>query len=217
MPTASERADEEVEAWTELAEHWAGHEVSERAVLVFFDPRQDLDGRAKRWGHDLAGPALSHIAIFAAGLASAESAAWQRGDRDVATRAFEERRHLVGDRIIHWAVPWLEANEASDDRDFLLDIGDEMRVAPRLAGHEGRRLEGEDSYGPLFLQVPLEEWLRSLLSGVVLMTEPDNPAEVYRAAAARWSVLAGEHPGSEELWHDLSERAKATAKRLSTV
>ena len=215
MPTASERAAREAEAWIHLAERWAGRPISEKDVIVFFDPEADLTKRASRWGHVMPGTDLSHLAAFAAALAGTEADGWEGDSREVATRAYEERRLLVGDRIIHWAVPWLDAHGETTDRDLLLEVGDEMRVAPRLAGDEGLRLEGEDSFGPRSLEVPLDQWTGSLLSGIVLREGHDDLEAAYRRAAATWETLARDHPGSAALWHDLTVRAAATAERLS--
>lgn len=213
-----------------------------------FDPAPDLDRRTGRWGHTLPSPDLGQLARFAAGLAVAEAEAWERDDSSVATRAFEDRRFLAGDRILHWAVPWLDAagrchgdvrEPAHHLRDLLLDLGDRLRPVPDLTGGEGTTLPGHDSVGPVDPDRPLEVWIGSLLSGVVVMratlsalrgeevesrsiepawlSEPGFTAylaEVYRVAAGRWQGLAGTHQGTARLWVDLAARATRTATLL---
>ena len=183
--------------------------------------------RASDWGYDLPNVDLSTLATFAAGLASAEAEGWEQDKPDLATRAYESRRFLLGDRIIHWAVPWLDAigrhypehlDAAHSDRNMLLDLADEARVAPALPGREGIRVSGEDSYGPMDLNQPQEKWLDSLWSGTVLLGDEYEStmdlAVLYRGEAERWSAMATDHPGAAEVWGDLSLRATATAATL---
>lgn len=158
---------------------------------------------------------LGALALFAASLAETEAHAWDQSAFDVATRAFESRRFLLADRIVHWAVPWLvfakslqpgTTRAAQSDIDFLLALGDEMRVAPVLTGREGLVIEGEDSYGPL-AKVSIE----SLWAGMVVINTANPPPPDRFAEAARiWSEFAAHHPGSAQLWLDLAHRARAT-------
>ncbi len=157
---------------------WEDLPPVEAAVVRFHDPRDDLIRRATEWGHVPAPNQLGELALFAAGLARAESDAWA-GDRpQTATRAVEARRFLVGDRLMHWVVPWLDAagrcypderETAHRARDVLLDLGERLRVAPSLAGAEGLTLPGEDSYGPRRYPAAAGEWPLSLWSGLVIL------------------------------------------------
>lgn len=233
-PTASERARVEADCWAELAEHWTRAEVAElwterppteKATIVFYDPSQDIARRAGEWGHELEGDDLSSLALFAAGLAAAEERGWDEGTPDMATRAYEARRFLLRDRIASWAIPWLDTvgggysqyrDQAHHDRDMLLRLGDEARIAPALPGSEGIFIEGEDSYGPVGPGNHWPAWTGSLWSGAVILRE--NPSsgwvDLYEQAVKRWAYLGAEHAGSAQLWLDLSERAANTAVRL---
>ncbi len=240
MPIASDEALAEQDLWRGLADRWsqpAAPEVwkdrpaTEKAVVVFTDPAPDLERRAAPWGRAHLGQGLGELALFAAGLCHVEANSWNDQIRDVAARAYEARRFLIGDRIIHWAVPWLDAvgrcypdqrERAHLDRDALLTLGDQMRVAPRLPGREGLLLAGEDSYGPTAPRGG-DEWLRSLWSGDLILeaivaaknkrTARDLAVE-FSEAEVRWGDLADRHPGSAQLWSDLASRAHRTAASL---
>lgn len=255
MPTASERSAAEADRWSRLAGRWGEESAkglwddrppTERAVIVFYDPVRDLAKRAAGWGYELAGPDLGSLALFAAALARAEAEGWQSGIGDVATRAYEARRFLLADRILHWAVPWLDAtgrwypqfsDSTRDDRDFLLDLADDMRVAPTAPGSEGLVVEGEDSYGRIGRIGDVDRWISSLWSGhLMLSAEWDgisdagrggpsseaplgaitggDLAPLYQAASNRWAEVAERHPGSAQIWTDLAERARATDRYL---
>lgn len=143
-----------------------------------FDPRLDLSRRGERWGFTFAGVDLSQLCLFAAGLAEAEAEAWDTNDPTVAYRAFEDRRFLAGDRIVHWSIPWADIagrchpsvrDQAHGLRERLLGLGDRLRVSPLLAaGNEGLVPPGEDSFGPMAITPSLEDHLMSLLSGTVI-------------------------------------------------
>ncbi len=250
--SAAAAAAAEAASWAEIAARWepahhpavwADRPATEAAVVVFHDPAGDLARRVRRWGHDLPGLDLAALARFAAGLALAEAEAWENDDPVVATRAYEERRFLLGDRVLHWAVPWLdtvgrchpgEREAALADRDRLLDFGERHRPAPDLAGPEGTAPPGEDTYGPLHLDVPLAAWSRSLWSGALILDRTlesmtgrmasrarltdagfrTDLSGVYEIAAARWRRLAADRAGSAALWRDLGARAALTAARL---
>jgi hypothetical protein len=209
--------------WSEMV--WTARPPTELATVVFFDPSDDLDGRAGDWGHRLERHDLAGIARFAAALADTEASAWEDDHPDVATRAYDTRRRLVGERIIHWAVPWLDAvgsgypehpADAKHDRDLLLHIGDEMRVAPEASRAEGLVVPEQDSFGPVSVDVPLNELLLSLWSGLVLFDDTSEPlADRYVTAERRWRDLAEQHPGSAALWLDLAARAHGTARALA--
>jgi hypothetical protein len=152
--------------------------ATEADVVRFHDSRPDLQRRTDAWGYDLGSGDLSDLARFAGALARAEAEAWRDGEPDVATRALEDRRFLIGDRLLHWAIPYLDAvgrcypdlrEPAHQDRDGLLDLGERMRSAPALVGREGVALPGEDSFGPIDRSAALEEQLLSVWSGLVVL------------------------------------------------
>jgi hypothetical protein len=236
MLTASERARVEADNWAEIAGHWNQTEVpelwvdrppTEKATVIFYDPAQDLAQRAREWGHQLEGNDLSSLALFAAGLARAEERGWEQGTQDIATQAYEARKFLMGDRVAFWAIPWLDSvsrgyprygARADLDRDLLLHLADEARIAPMLPGTEGIFMEGEDSYGPVDPGVHWPRWTDSLWSGAVVL-ETDRTTDrvvLYDQAAGRWADLGTQHSGSAQLWLDLSERASGTAARLGS-
>jgi hypothetical protein len=184
MPTGSEaRVAEEARAWSELAGVVAPVErdiedpaATERDVTGH-DPSSDLVRRASRWGFVFGSYGLGDLVGFVAGLASAEAEAWAEDRPHHATRAYEDRRFLVGDRLIHWAVPWLDAAgrcyleyrwPAHEGRDRLLELGDRLRIAPALTGREGLVPPGEDAFGPLTDEHPLHRTLPTLASGLVI-------------------------------------------------
>lgn len=225
--SAAAAARDEAELWASLIEvegdGWDGLAPTEAATVAFFDPADDLDRRAARWSHDLPDHRLGSLAAFAAGLALAEADAWERDEPHIATRAYEDRRFLLGDRIIHWAVPWLDAvaeerpdrrNEMLDHRTILLEIGDRLRPAPALTEREGTVLEGHDAFGPL--DPPGS--IGTVRTGLVLLdaraTDEPGLAARHEAAAARWRGLAATHLGTAQLWNDLAARADAAALRL---
>jgi hypothetical protein len=180
---ADSTADEESHFWTGLAVRWRGISwddlpATEGDVVRFHDPRHDLLRRAAAWGYDLGLGDLADLARLAGALARAEAEAWRADEPHLATRALEERRFLIGDRILHWAVPYLDAvgrcypdmrEFAHRDRDDLLVLGERMRLAPALVGREGVAAPGEDSFGPIELPGELEEQLLSVWSGLVVL------------------------------------------------
>lgn len=257
MPTSFEpdpgsavaAARAEAELWIDLARgwrltNWDDVAPTEQAVVGFVDPGADLDRRASQWGHEFTGHELADIAAFCAGLAAAEADGWQRGDHPLATRAYTERRMLLGDRVLHWAVPWLDAigrcypelrGAAFSGRESLLDIADLSRPAPALTGSEGLAPPGEDSYGPIGIDADLGRYVRSVWSGLVLLDatvesvtggeeqadladagpQRRDLATLFGVVPARWRSLAGRHDGSARLWDDLAVRAERTAAALS--
>lgn len=246
MPTASETSFEESGRWAELAERWSkdrsvrlwnDRPPTEKAVVVYFDPQEDLKSKARRSGHELGDCSLPDLARFAAALARSEGGHWAADEPDLATRAYENRRFLVGDRVVHWAVPWLDAvgrcypdtrDEAHSDRDFLLAVADEMRVEPILPGRVGLVIDGEDSFGRMEAVGGIDRWLSSLWSGHLMLdatwaslrsrgAEPTSEelALVYEIAEHRWRGLAERHPGSAQIWLDLAARARRTAGSLA--
>lgn len=222
---------------------WDDVPPTEAEVVAFSDPADDLAKRAGSWGHELPDVSLWSLASFGAGLAMAEAQAWERDEPHVSTRAYADRRFLLGDRILHWAVPWLDTagrcypvyrESAHKGRELLLRLGDRLRPSPDLGATEGLAPPGEDAYGPLTLDVPLGDWVRSLWSGAVILDatvrsliggsgELDlggpgraDVAMLFEVAAARWTTMAAAHPGSARLWRDLAARAEGTAARLET-
>jgi hypothetical protein len=151
---------------------------AEADVVRFYDPRPDLARRARAWGYDLGSGDLADLARFAGALARSESDAWRDDEPHLATQALEERRLLVSDRILHWAVPYLDAvgrcypdmrEAAHQDRDHLLRLGERMRCAPALVGREGVSAPGEDSFGPVDLPTGPGDHLLSVWSGLVML------------------------------------------------
>ncbi len=225
---AAEAAEDEAELWAELIDAepdgWDDVPPLEAVVVGFFDPAADLDQRAERWSHELPDHRLGSLAAFAAGLAVAEANAWRTDQPHIATKAYEDRRFLAADRIVHWAVPWFDAvavgrPDLSDDaltlREVLLELGDRLRLAPHLTGTEGIFPEGHDGFGPI--EPPGS--LGTVRTGVVLLaaekdTDPADLAAAHEDAASRWRGLAWLHPGTARLWNDLAARADATASRL---
>lgn len=255
-PLAAETAAQEAAIWMEVARSWhPGRQPindvppNERAVVGLYDPRSELQRHGRQWGYEFVTADLSDLARFAAALARTESEAWKTDQGHLATRAYQERRFLLGDRVLHWAVPWLDAvarhhphlsGTASATRDRLLDLADQHRPAPALAGSEGLVVPGFDGYGPIDHDVPFERLLTSVWSGVVLLNSQlsevfgerferdrlpptwDSRAGAratleagYTAAADRWDRLALRRPGSAQLWRDLANRARRTAQILN--
>lgn len=228
--SAAEAATAEAEIWAGLIdtepEGWDDVAPTELATVGLFDPAEDLTARAARWSHELPDHRLGSLAAFGAGLAVAEAEAWEQDEPHIATRANEDRRFLLSDRLIHWAVPWLHAVAAADDdtreimlahREALLELGDDHRVAPALAGTEGTVPPGHDAFGPL----DPPGALGTVPAGMVLLgnaagTPTGRLADLHEAAASEWRGLAWLHPGSEQLWTDLAARADATSSLLRT-
>ena len=151
-----------------------------------FDPRADLDRRAARWSHHFETVHLPDVLAFGVALADVEIEAWGRDDAVVATQAYEDRRFLLGDRLVHWAVPASFGSshpEAATLRSRLLELGDVHRPAPLLTAEEGLHPPGEDSFGPL-----------------------DVGLRIGLPPAAVWNDLAAAHPGTARLWRDLAGR-----------
>lgn len=191
MPTNSEAAAapaREAATWAELAAEWVPerHPVlwadlppTEAEVVRFYQPDDDLVRRARYWGYQPARWDLSDLCRFGAALALAEAEAWEADEPHIATRAYADRRFLLGDRLLHWAVPWLEAagrchsperEAAGAAEDRLLSLGDQLRPAPALSpGTEGLMPPGEDSYGAVEIAAPLADYLLSVWSGRVVM------------------------------------------------
>lgn len=185
MSTAVDGANEHLAAWRRLLELAESELPASREVDVTgFDPRPDLDRRARWWGHRFDSDRLPAVLAFGVALAGAEVEAWTSKDGVVATRAFEDRRFLLSDRLVHWVVPLTFVTAAAGLRDELLDLGDRLRPAPLLTGDEGLHPPGEDSYGPLTLTLAVDL----------------GPAE-------RWARLRRGHPGTARLWRDLERRA----------
>lgn len=250
MPTDSDAAGaarDEASRWMEIAAAArldpADVVPAEAAVIGYFDPIADLTKRASDWNHALPDTSLDSLAKFAAGLASAEAIAWEKDDPSTATMAYEHRRFLLGDRILHWAVPWLDQTgrcyfdlrePMHAARNILLELGDRHRPAPIMLDGEGLTLPGEDSYGPITIDSDVDRWLRSIWSGILLtdatvrsmtgvrrsdrttaLSQIPNLRDYYSIASKRWEGFVGAHPGSARLWRDLARRAAATADRLS--
>lgn len=208
-----------------------------------FDPTSDLTRRASAWSYRLERGDLADLARFAGGLAEAEAGGWAGDDPVMATRAYADRRFLVSDRIVPWAIPWSdlvgrchpELRQAGHRvRDLLLAVSDNLRVAPWLSGDEGLAPPGEDSYGPRPPRLPEDlavlgcgtvifaATLTSMgASGEVISGErmldqvaPSDLIALFEITAGRWAALAEAHHGSARLWRDLAWRAEYTRKWL---
>lgn len=192
MPTrpddAAAAAAAEAGLWATLTREWeAGRHrrlwedlpPTEAAVVRYYRPDDDLDRRARYWGYEFDNRDLADLCRLGAALARAESEAWERDEPHVATRAYADRRFLLGDRLLHWAVPWLDAaarchpderETAEPARLSLLQLGDRLRPTPALtAGAEGLHAPGEDSYGPIDPPASTGDFLLSVWSGRVVM------------------------------------------------
>ncbi len=191
MPTRSSAAAAawaESVLWAEITQEWepARHRqlwddvpAIEAAVVRYYRPDDDLNRRARYWGYEFGERDLADLCRLGAALARAEAEAWEQDEPHIATRAYADRRFLLGDRLLHWAVPWLDAAGECDPAERrpaegamlgLLDLGDRLRPAPVLTdGTEGLFAPGEDSYGPVEPPGPLADFMLSVWSGRVVM------------------------------------------------
>lgn len=216
--SAADAARDEAQQWAFVASladllTQGGAIVPTELTITGFDPSADLRRRSQGWSHTLADHSLASLARFGAGLAEAEAGAWERSDPSVATRALSDRRFLLGDRIVHWSVPWLvsfgvaepaSGPEAVAVVERLLALGDRHRPAPALTGPEGMFPPGCDSIGDL----PDGLDLTTFANGWVFADPPaEFGPEPFRAAAALWTDLADAHPGTAQLWYDMARRA----------
>lgn len=245
-PTASSidaatRASTEAATWMTIARTWhrgrqrpalIDVQPTEASVVLMFDPQQDLQRRARQWNYELGEGDLADLARFGAALARAESEAWLSDRGHIATRAFEDRRFLLGDRILHWAVPWLDAvsrqypassEAAIAARKSLLDLAEVHRPAPALSGTEGLVVPGFDGFGPLDSDRPFEVALLSVWSGAVLLN--GYLADLFdrpiggRALPAGWDSIPGVLPAlastfrtAAERWDDLAQARPGSAQ-----
>ncbi len=245
---AAAGAEAETRSWSGIlgsVAAWSGQvgAPAPREIEVLgIDPAVDLAHRGKKWGFQFETDTLTELVRFAAGLAQAESEAWDDDDAVLATKAFEDRRFLLADRIAAWAIPWADVagrchpavrEGCHQVRDALIGAAEAMRIAPLITGDEGIFPPGEDSYGP---QPPgMPDALCLLTSGTVIFeatvvslgASGRSGAEIvasvhhhdleafYANAAARWAGMATANPGSARLWRDLSRRAASTGAWLS--
>lgn len=185
---AAAAARTEAAQWVGLSREWTPDRhpdlwddlpPTESVVVRYYQPDQDLERRARHWGYQFTGSDLADLCRLGAALALAEADAWERDEPHIATRAYEDRRFLLGDRLLHWAVPWLDAaarchpgerSRAEPARLSLLELGDRLRPAPALtSGTEGLFAPGEDSFGPLETPADLPDFMLSVWSGRVVM------------------------------------------------
>lgn len=187
MSGASDAAARDFSDWKRLLEQAENRLPAAREVNVTgFDPGEDLNRRGRWWSHRFPSDHLPDVLAFGVALAVAEGQAWDSDDPVVATRAFEDRRFLLSDRLIHWVVPLtFESGGESVIRDVLLGLGDRLRVAPLLTGDEGIHPPGEDSFGSL-----------------------ESSLRVELGPPQRWVRLQESHPGTARLWRDLAIRAR---------
>ena len=234
MPTRSDgsspatiAADNEAAAWervvTLVESGFPAGGPTEASVVRFHDPSADLEARAARWGFTPVTDCLDEVARFAGGLALAEARARRDGQADIALAAYVERRRLVGDRLVHWAVPWLLAASAQPGDDagtaarLLLEVADRLHPVPATGAVEGLYPPGEDSYGPVDPPVPIDQLLTSVWSGQAAGDTRgcvDRGPDDFAAAALIWRRLAADHPGTAQLWLDLAARAERSAQLL---
>jgi hypothetical protein len=244
MPISSESAAasvarREAESWAGLADLWdrgavtsgvADRPLTEAAIVPEFDPAEDLSRRASRWGHRLPDAGFVAIARFAAGLAAAEADGWDRTDHVVATRALEDRRFLLADRIMPWAVPWFDAasrcfpelrEPSVHTRTVLLELGEHHRPAPVLAAREGLTIPGHDGFGPLDAPAEPAARLRSLWGGAIVFTRTlrsllgaadlDWDAAVMRALDTKRADLVTMYGVAVARWRRMAAEYPGTA------
>jgi hypothetical protein len=211
MSPAADAARAEADRWAEVVS--ALEVVPTEAAVTGVDPGAELARRGDRWSYRFTTGDLAEVCLFAAGLAVAEADAWDDDDPIIATRAHEDRRFVAGDRVVWWAVPWaLEANPEVVEK--LLELGESLRVAPALVGTEGLVVPGHDTLGPIEPDRPLDEWLATVLSGVVLNGRPPT-VDIYRRAQTNWNEMATHWPGTAQNWIDLAARAARSAALLT--
>ena len=223
---------EEFDLWAEparsidgLLSSWSDLRPAEALVVDLYNPAPDLQRRALSWGHEFRTGELPELLAFGAGLVTAGVEAAEKEHPDIAARALSDRRFLLGDRILHWAVPWLDSvgPPCEEALSALLFLGDHHRPEPELSGNEGLTAPGEDRFGDR-TPVPLS----SLLCGGVVLEStavrwgstraelragafPPAAREWLIERAERWERLRLEHPGSAALWRDLAERARTSS------
>lgn len=224
---------EEYAAWVEAARSveeflatWDDLRPAEALVMDVHNPAPDLQRRALRWSHEFRTGELPEVLAFGAGLVGAELEAGNGEQPDIVAKARSDRRFLLGDRVLHWAVPWLDAAGAEPVMAVILQLGDHHRPEPELTGSEGLTVPGEDCFGSL---VPAP--LSSLMCGGVVLEAtagewgltradlragefPEEARGWLRERAESWERLRAQHSGSAALWRDLAQRARATAERV---
>lgn len=186
MSTAATGAERDRVDWSELLARVETTLAAAREVDVTgYDPIDDLQRRGRWWSHRFESDRLADVVAFGVALAEVEVRTWREDDPVVATRAFEDRRFLFSDRLVHWVVPFTFIVDGAETvRRELLEMGDRLRPAPLLTGDEGMHPPGEDSFGPLEVDLRVD------------LGEPQ-----------RWAELADSHPGTARLWRDLGRRA----------
>ncbi|MDF1597677.1 MAG: hypothetical protein P1T08_16480 [Acidimicrobiia bacterium] len=227
-PNASAAAAAEAAEWMAIARAWhPGRQRSalvdlpptEAAVVALFNPAGELAERAHSWKYEISSGDLSDLARFGAALARAESEAWATDRGHLATRAYQDRRFLLGDRILHWAIPWLDAvahqyptafDDAMTARRALLDLAERLRPAPALSGTEGLVVPGFDGYGPLDMDVPFEQVMLSVWSGAVLLngylTGVFHKPVIGRALPRGWDTYPGAREALESTYRSAAAR-----------
>lgn len=216
-------------------------EPYELGIVGGFDPTRVLVATMEQWEYRPRTLLLPELVRFGGYLAAISADASMSGDETTARRSRAARRRLLADRIIHWAVPWLDAivrsepevaASAREARDLLLELAETHRAAPVPEGSEGLLVPGFDGYGPI--HTDLAEALATLRCGDVLgapvlemiglgLTGYSMPLTTRQALALgrhfvtvqqRWDYLAGRAPGSSQYWRDLAGRARNTAQRV---
>ncbi len=216
----------------------------ELGIVGGFDPTRVLVSSMEQWDYRPRSLTLPELARFGGYLAAISADATTRGDDAGARRADIVRRRLLADRVVHWAVPWLDAivrsepavaAAAQEARNLLLGLAETHQAAPVPKGSEGLLVPGFDSYGPI--NTDLSDSLATLRCGDVLgrpvlesiglgINGYAVPLTAHQALALgrhfmtvqrRWDYLAGRAPGSSQYWRDLAGRARLTTQRVLKI
>jgi hypothetical protein len=238
---AARSARSEAAGWLEVVSilqeespHAASEDVppTEAAVVDSFDPLDDLRRRAGTWGFRITDGNLGELATFGAALAVTEAESWEADQPHVATRAYAERRFLLGDRILHWAVPWLDSAsrwysralpKSERARRTLLELGERLRPAPALVGAEGLTPPGEDAYGPIEGGPDVGERLTSVHGGVLLFqvvmqsltgrpVEHRSEIAQHLADASVRQAIATHYQAAEKRWLRVADAYLGSAR-----
>lgn len=224
-----------------LAARGSMPEPYELGIVGGFDPTRALVSTMEKWDYRPRTLLLPELSRFGGYLAAISADASMSGDETVARRARIARRRLLADRVVHWAVPWLDAivrsepevaASAREARDLLLGLAETHQAAPVPEGSEGLLVPGFDGYGPIHTDlgdslatlrcgdVLGEPVLESIGLGLTGYTIPLTPHQAlalgrhFLTVQQRWDYLAGRAPGSSQYWRDLAGRARLTAQRV---
>lgn len=224
-----------------LAARGSMPEPYELGIVGGFDPTRALVSVMEQWDYRPRTLLLPELVRFGGYLAAISADAAENSDVATARRARTARRRLLADRIVHWAVPWLDAivrsepevaMAAREARDILLGLAETHRAAPVPEGSEGLLVPGFDGYGPIHTDLadtlstlrcgdvlgePVLESIGLGLSGYTLPLTTNQALALGRhflTVQQRWDYLAGRAPGSSQYWRDLAGRARLTTQRV---